>query len=125
MIRRFFRKPEEVHRPQRHGISPPIIVDEQGTATIFEFVEDAERYLEPIDVRNGEYVAYDSEGRLLRLLPTSPHITVESAESEPSHTNEVKDLLIRLLRYTGAAEETLTGETVSGLVARSLKYKTR
>jgi hypothetical protein len=125
MIRRLFGKPEEVNRAQRDGISPPIIVDEQGTAIVFESIEDAELYLEPIDVRNGEYVAYDSEGRLLRLLPTSPRITVESSESEPSHTNEVRDLLIRLLGYTGVAEETLRGETLSGLVTRSLEYKTR
>lgn len=125
MIRRFFSKPYEDGPVQRPGISPPVIIDEHGTATIFESVENAERYLEPIDVRNKEYVAYDSEGRLLRLLPTSPRITIESAEVEPNHSSEVRDLLIHLLTYTGVSPDTLRKEALQELVARSLEYKTK
>lgn len=33
----------------------------------FRSVDDAERYLEPVDVRSGEYVAYDASGRRLGL----------------------------------------------------------
>ncbi len=124
MFRRFFTK-HEVHKAPRPGICPPIIVDEQGTATVFESIEDAERYLEPIDVRNEEYVAYDSEGRLLRLLPTSPRITIENAELEPRHSSEVRDLLIRLLNYSGHAVEKLQRENLADLVTMSLEYKTK
>lgn len=46
---------------------PPIIVVEHSDVTIFESVEKAQNWLEPIDVKNGEYVAYDRDGRLLRL----------------------------------------------------------
>ena len=123
-MHRFFNRPEESRGP-RPGITPPIIVDEQGTATVFESVEDAERYLEPIDVRNGEYVAYDSEGRLLRLLPTSPRITIENADLEPHHSKEVRELLVRLLSYTGVPVEILRSESLQELVARSLEYKTK
>jgi hypothetical protein len=125
MIRRFFKKPNEGLPKPRLGINPPIIVDEQGTAMIFESTEDAERYLEPIDVRNNEYVAYDSEGRLLRLIPTTPHITIESAELEPRHSNEVRELLENLLAYTGVAVDTLRRESLQNLVLKSLEYKTR
>jgi hypothetical protein len=45
----------------------PIILVEHGDILIFRSVEDAELALEPIDVRNGEYVAYDAEGRTLVL----------------------------------------------------------
>jgi hypothetical protein len=124
MFRRFFTK-QEVNKAPRPGICPPIIVDEQGTATVFESIEDAERYLEPIDVKNGEYVAYDSEGRLLRLVPTSPRITIENAELEPHHPSEVRNLLTRLLAYTGVPEEILQKESLKTLVARALEYKTR
>ena len=51
----------------------------------FESVEDAERYFEPIDVENDEYVAYDSDGRLLRLLARYPRVTVDMAELHPMH----------------------------------------
>ena len=39
---------------------PPIVIDEHGDISIFPSVEAAARYMEPIDVRNNEYVAYDS-----------------------------------------------------------------
>lgn len=45
----------------------PIIVSENGDILIFPTVEEACAYLEPIDVRNGEYIAYDSDGQLLEL----------------------------------------------------------
>jgi hypothetical protein len=125
MIRRFFSKADDVCKQSRPGICPPIIVDERGTATVFESVDYAERYLEPIDVKNGEYIAYDSEGRLLRLIPTSPRITIESAEPEPHHSSEVRSLLIRLLVYTGVPPEILQSEDLQNLVARALEYKTR
>lgn len=51
---------------------PPIIIDEHGDISIFQSVEDAARYIEPIDVRKNEYVAYDSSGFLLELVPTEP-----------------------------------------------------
>jgi hypothetical protein len=45
----------------------PLVVNENGNLLFFASSDDAERYLEPIDVRNGEYVAYDAEGRVLFL----------------------------------------------------------
>jgi hypothetical protein len=45
----------------------PIIIYENGDVYIFKTRKEAENYLEPIDVENQEYVAYDSEGHLLKL----------------------------------------------------------
>lgn len=45
----------------------PIIVNEHGDVSIYRSVEQAERALEAIDVQNGEYVAYDAQGRPLVL----------------------------------------------------------
>jgi hypothetical protein len=124
MFRRLFAK-LEAKNTRRAPVCVPIIVDEQGSAIVFESVADAEQYLEAIDVQNNEYLAYDSEGRLLRLLPTTPQITVESAELRPSHSKEVRDLLVRLLTYTGVPEAQLQAESLKQLVTRSLEYKTK
>lgn len=104
-------------------MKPPIIVDENGDTAIYENVEDVELHLETIDVANNEYVAYDSEGRLLRLLPTSPRITVESAEQEPSHADEVHYLLFELLLYFGLPADWLRQASLQDLVERALEYK--
>lgn len=48
-------------------MKPPIIVNEHGDVMIFASKSSAEIYLETIDVENGEYQAYDSEGTQLVL----------------------------------------------------------
>lgn len=45
----------------------PITVDENGDISVFATVDDAEVYMEPIDVERGEYIVTDAEGRQLTL----------------------------------------------------------
>jgi hypothetical protein len=49
----------------------PIVVDNHGDILLFDTVEDAQVYLEPDDVKNHEYIAYDSEGKKVRLAVKS------------------------------------------------------
>jgi hypothetical protein len=50
-------------------LTPPIFVVTASEVLVFRGVDLAARYMEPIDIRNGEYeAAYDSAGR--RLKPT-------------------------------------------------------
>ena len=109
----------------RNWIRPPIIVDESGDTFILEPVESAERYLEPIDVEDNIFVAFDSVGRLLRLLPTTPRVTIEAAEEVPNHTEQVRALLIELLKNCRSTEPNLSRLTLSELVQKSLAFKTR
>ncbi len=44
----------------------PIIVSENGSLSLFKTVQDAENYLEPIDIINQEYEIFDSDGKVLR-----------------------------------------------------------
>jgi hypothetical protein len=90
-------------------IVTPVIVDERGDVLFFESVERAEGKLEAIDVRNEEYVAYDSEGRLLKLaiersetstffgLGTNvlDYVVVEGAEDRPNHAPQLPAVLVR------------------------------
>jgi hypothetical protein len=79
---------------------PPIIVNESqekhlsGDVTFFQTSEAASQYLEPIDVANGEYFAFDSVGRLLKLQIAGQHVVIEDAERIPSHAGVLRDLLI-------------------------------
>ena len=47
-------------------LTPIIVVADDGPM-FFRTSEDAEAYLEPIDVRNHEYVAYNASGKRLRI----------------------------------------------------------
>lgn len=46
---------------------PIVAVDSGGDLCFFKSIEAAERYLEPIDVRAGEYEVFDAEGQRLEL----------------------------------------------------------
>jgi hypothetical protein len=50
-------------------INLPIkITDKNGDSEAFDSVEDAERSMECVDVRNNEYVVRDAHGKVLSLL---------------------------------------------------------
>jgi hypothetical protein len=48
-------------------MKPPIIVSEHGDISFYRNAAEAELALEAIDVRNGEYIAFDGLGRPLVL----------------------------------------------------------
>lgn len=50
----------------------PILINEHGDLSIFTSVEEAESYMEPIDVERGEYVVTDADG-----LPLSVGVVEE------------------------------------------------
>lgn len=49
------------------SMNDPIIIYENGDFLFFDSVREAADYLEPIDVKNNEYTAYDVNGRLVDL----------------------------------------------------------
>jgi hypothetical protein len=106
-------------------IEPPIILDERGDTGIFDSVESAELEMEPIDVEDNRYVAFDSVGRLLRILPTTPRVTLEAAEEVSNHTEQVRMLLIKFLRDCGSTDPNLPSLKLEELVQRSLPFKNR
>lgn len=77
----------------------------------FDALPSAEGYLEPEDVRAGEYTAFDAEGRLLRLRVVKEKrpwffyflgvplesVVIEPAETEPQHREDLRRLLIDFL----------------------------
>lgn len=107
------------------SIEPPIIVDETGPIYVFRSVEAAEKYLEPIDVANNRYVAFDSQGRLLRLQATEPRVTIEAAEEYPTHAEALRLLLVEFLKDMGLPEVDVIDKSLPELVESSLQYHTR
>lgn len=98
---------------------------------IFREVVHAEQYMEPIDVRHGEYKAYDANARRLTLNvevsrakrwagPPVEQTVIDLGEDPGDYTLEVRALLIRFLAR--ASTEDLTkcslNELVDALVSR-------
>jgi len=118
-------------------IVTPVIVDEHGDVSFFESVEHAEGKLEAIEVRNEEFVAYDSEGRLLKLdierAETSTffglgetmleYVVIESARDRPNHAPQLRAALVRFFERVGVppddSDHVTLRELVRGGVERS------
>jgi len=108
---------------------PPIFVYEPNDLDVFESVEAAERYIEPIDVKNDEFTFFDSEGRVLNasvVIDTKGiERTVIDDTEDQFNKSELKRILVDFLMYLGYSESELSGLQLSQLVCESLKYQTR
>ena len=114
-------------------MKPPIIVNEHGDVEVFTSVEDAEVYLEPIDVRNEEYTAFDSEGRklslrvikskrrgLFGLIPYHVEtVKIECEEAEPQHESDLRSLLSDFLIHFDVPETWIAKASLAEMVERS------
>ena len=72
---------------------PPIVLIEHGDVSLFASAEAAARYIEPVDIRNSEYIAYDSSGFLLQLVATEPVVSIAGYLSERPHQDQLEQAL--------------------------------
>lgn len=104
----------------------PIIVVESGDILFFRSLSIAERYLEPVDVRNNEYVAYDSEGRLLRLVLSEHTVKIELEEEEPTNADKLKEALLAFFTEVGFATDLLLQASLEELILEGISnYETK
>ena len=103
---------------------PPLIISEHGDLLVFDSKEAAEGYLEAIDVANGEYVGYDSEGRLLRLVPAWPHsTTIMEGEPEPNHKEELRSTLMKFFSQLGLPDDWIRQASLQDMIVKAGEYK--
>lgn len=87
-------------------MQPPLIIAEGLDLKLYESVHDAALDLEAIDVEDGIYVGYDSEGRELRLTVREEKIEISAAEASPGHQRQLAELLRAVLAAVGRPAET-------------------
>lgn len=81
------------------------VIVEGNDVSLFSTKEQAEAALEAIDVRDGVYVGYDADGRLLQISPKGASSEISLTEAEPTHVDDLRDVLRRHLQYLGRAPE--------------------
>jgi len=82
--------------------TPPVFVIDGLDIGVFASVEEAVLQLEPVDVKQGEYSAYDSEGRLLGLAVDGGKVTAHLVDAQASHADELAGKLRGFLKAMGA-----------------------
>ena len=55
-------------------IKTPILINENGDISTFASIEEAERYMEPIDVERGEYSVTDADGLPLSVVVVTEEV---------------------------------------------------
>ena len=109
----------------------PLIVDEKGDLLVFDSVGKMLTYLEAIDVRNQEYTAYDSDGRLLQLgvaktrsffgLFEGPEfVTLEGEEATPSHATQLRACISDFLIRVGVDRDWVASASQAELVQKAV-----
>lgn len=108
----------------------PIIVSEHGDVSIYRSEVQAECALEPIDVRNGEYIAYDAEGQSLVLsvvieeksgplgLFSRRVESVRLTEDPVAKADEagLRNLLVQFVNRAGISLNEMKDEDLSSLI---------
>ena len=84
------------------ALTPPIVIIDGRDLDVLATVAEAQQDLEPIDIQRSQYVAYDAQGRLLRLETDGKHVKISLAEAEPTHA---KELEVALREFLKAAHE--------------------
>lgn len=82
-------------------VPPVALEDRDGYLGLFESVDEAVANMDLDDVLDRECVAYDSEGRLLSVLPTyggDSVATIELEEPVPGHQEQLRAALLHALR---------------------------
>jgi hypothetical protein len=94
----------------------PIILDNYGDTLVFADLASATRYLEPIDVSNGEYIGYDAEGYQLNIeVDDQSRISIFKDENAPNHSDQLRNILSRFLKATRTPEEWILSASLQEL----------
>jgi hypothetical protein len=103
----------------------PIIIDENGDITVYSTAQEAERAMEAIDVRNGEYKAYDADAFCLDLAVVDDRMSIFGTESVRlrylpdalARPAELQQALARFLVAIGHDRNEVQGAPLDKLIA--------
>ena len=110
----------------------PIIGFCEGDLCLFASVRDAESCIEAIDVEAGAWVAYDRDGRLLKLesyrRQEGPRLVrITAAEAEATHATELRRKLKRFAktyaRWVGEIESVLDTRSLEDLITWAERFR--
>lgn len=113
----------------------PIIVTEDGELEFFRSAARLAQHCEPIGVQEGPILAFDSEGRRLRVFTREydrpvlfgtfkvrdERVEVEAEEEEPTHADELRRVLVEFLGGRGLLPvESAEGTPLQALLERAI-----
>lgn len=117
----------------------PIIITENMDVSVHPTVDHAETFIESVDVREGIFTVYDSEGFVLDLIMETKQkenhflffkwttafekVTIrEKKLQQHDSSSELKKKLLKYLEYKGVKAEEMASFSVNDLIVEVSKY---
>ena len=100
-----------------------IIIENFGDILIFDSVTKAEKYIEPIDVLNDEYVIYDSRGYMLeaKVGPLN-QISIRECSPNVNKSQELRKKMVNFLCELGVSQAWLTTASMKKIIKKALEF---
>ncbi len=77
----------------------PIFAYEHGDLLIFPTLQAAQSYLEPIDIRNDEYVVYGADGEILEITVQSCQPAINSSDLPKYDARTLRQYVLSFLEH--------------------------
>ncbi len=98
------------------------VIEKSGDITFYKTVTEAENALEPVDVKNEEYFAFDSQGHLLQLNIVEDKIVLEDRTPTVQCQRTLEAVMTDYLLRLNIPEQELHDLDFSILLERIEKY---
>jgi len=115
-------------------MNPPIVIIEGFDISVHPSADQVVKFLEPVDIKNGIYSAYDSDGYLLELsvikavkmqhfflfnwLSYYERVQIQDLNPKINRSDELVEKIIVCLKYKEKASENLEGIPLKELIWR-------
>jgi hypothetical protein len=89
-----------------NNATAPILLVDGLDVSLYGSLEELEIGLEPLDVKDYDFLVCDAEGRLVQLEARSGRVMAWVAEEKPTHAAELEGALREFLKEMGSPEDT-------------------
>ena len=103
-------------------MKPPIIIHDNGDVEFYSSVQDAELDIEAVDVRNGVYRFFDSEGReLVAAVSARDTVAISCSADGACCPEELRDILVLFFSQVSDCKS-LVSATLSDLIRYGARF---
>lgn len=98
----------------------PIILCENGDVMLFNTVQDMLNYIEPVDVRDDIYEAFDANGRILKLLVndyTSESLRISVEATGRTSPDSLKKELVKFAKSVDESFD-VSGDSLEAILEK-------
>ncbi len=103
-------------------MKPPFIFNDHGDVTVYRNIAEVKDYIEIIDIIQGAYTIYDSEGQQLHGVVQEGKISLQEDTESLKKVEELRNLLQTYLINVGIIERATENQALQWLTEQLMFY---